>query len=103
MLIIDRQIRLGKTQRRARSKAKKLVKSEEHDFVTGTINYDGDREKAFYRFEVKHRLKKAGFRNLKLSKVLYSWNKWSQAGQAYFPSADPPWDWYISCRKPKRK
>lgn len=99
MLIINGEVRKGKSQAQARFKAKRMIKPDEHDFLQGTIKFDGDTEKTFYEFEIFYRLKKAGFRDIKVSKVYYDWKEWKDAGQAYFPRELPPWDWFVECKK----
>jgi len=102
LLIIDKEIKKGKNQARAREKARKFIKKQEHDFLSGTITFEGDSQKCFYRFEIPYRFKDAGFAKLKLEKVLYSWEASAEAGQAYIPNAEPLWDWYVSCEKSGR-
>ncbi len=99
-LLIDKELAKGKTQKQARKKAEKLINQKEHDFLQGTITFDGDTEKCFYGFEIPYRFRKAGFTKIQIGKVLYSWKEFSRAGQAYFKHADLPWDWYASCTKP---
>jgi len=99
MLIMDNEMKNGKTPSLARKKASQLIKPDEHDFLQGMIEFGGEKQKAQYRFEVLYRFKKVGFTNLTIDKVSYSWNAWKKAGQAYFPKEDPPWDWYLRCQK----
>lgn len=79
-------------------KIKKLIKKKEHNFLLGITDFEG-KQKNYYRFEILWRLKKAGFKRIKIKKVLYSWKEFSNAGQGYFPKEDPPWDWYAFCEK----
>lgn len=99
-LIMERELGKGKTQSQARKAARSLIKKEEHDFLTGTFTYDEETVKGFFAFELRHRLRKAGFAHIVVDKVLYSWKAFAQAGQAYFPKAALPWDWYVRCEKP---
>ncbi len=83
---------------------KKIPKEEEFggnkiNFIDGTIIFENEKQKAFYRFEILHRLEKAGFRNIEISKVRYAWKDWFDAGQRYFPTEKEPWDWYVKCKK----
>jgi len=98
MLIMNRELNKGKTQHIAKKIAEKFLEPKEHDLITGKINYEGE-QKTFYRFEIKHRLKKAGFTNIKIKKLRYKWVEWKNAGQNYFPKEDSPWDWYVECEK----
>jgi hypothetical protein len=71
---------------------------KEHDYLLGIFDYDG-KMKAYYDFELKWRFSKAGFRNIKIGKVLYSWGTWKKAGQKSFAGEEEPWDWYVSCER----
>ncbi len=99
MLIIEDQVHKGKSQTQARLKAARSIKPEEHDFLQSTITFDGDIEKTFYEFEIYHRLKRAGFRDIRVSKICYNWKDWKDAGQDYFPKETPPWDWFVECKR----
>jgi len=101
ILLVDEKLAKGKTQKQARKKAKKLINPKEHDFLLGTITFDGDTEKCFYGFEIPYRFRKAGFTNIILDKVLYTWKEFRKAGQVYFKHTDHPWDWYASCTRSK--
>jgi len=101
MLVIDKELRKGNPQYKARKKALKLLSPDEHDFVEGKITYGGDTQKALYRFEILHRFSKAGFVDIKIGRIHYDWIAWRDSGQSYFPTEEPPWDWYLSCQKPK--
>jgi SAM-dependent methyltransferase len=96
LLIIDREMKNGKNLEEARGKARDFIKNKEHDFLSGIYDFDG-KQKAYYQFEILWRLKKAGFRNIKIKKVYYSWTEFKEAGQSYFPEEDLPWDWYVIC------
>ena len=97
-LIVNREILLGKTEKQARESAVKIINGKEHDFILGKINFNGF-QKTFYSFEIPLLFGKAGFKNIKIKKVLYSWKEFKTAGQAYFPGKEKPWDWYITCEK----
>ena len=45
-----------------------------YDFAFGRFKFQGLRQKFWFPFEVEHRLKKAGFHDIRLSKVLYPWD-----------------------------
>lgn len=85
-------------QRSGKDAAEEFL-SGEHDLLSGTITFDGDCQKCFYRFELRHLLEQAGFSSIQVSKVLYPWEEFRKAGQEYFPEAGNPWDWYFRCEK----
>lgn len=102
--IYEHQIRASRLQKKS---DQKTVVFEPHgyskiDFPNGVLTYeDGDQQKAFYHFEILHRLEKAGFEDVQISRVPYSWKEWSNAGFRNFSGENPPWDWYVKCRKGK--
>ncbi|MEK6895260.1 MAG: class I SAM-dependent methyltransferase [Nanoarchaeota archaeon] len=98
LLIVDKELKEGKGIEEARQKAREFIKTKEHDFLLGIYNFGG-KQKAFYNFEINWRLKKAGFKNIKIKRVFYSWEEFKEAGQSYFPGEDLPWDWYVICEK----
>ncbi|MBU3904675.1 MAG: class I SAM-dependent methyltransferase [Nanoarchaeota archaeon] len=99
VLIREKRICAGDSEKKASNKAQKLIKIGNYDFVKGTITFDGDIEKTFYEFEILYRFRKAGFKNIKVSKIYYDWKEWKKAGQTYFPKEEPPWDWFVECQK----
>lgn len=99
MLKIEEEVQKNIDQKQAIDKVKKLIETEKYDFLHGSAEFGGDRQKTFYRFEILYRLKSAGFKNIKISKIFYDWKEWKEAGQLYFPKEDPPWDWFVECTK----
>lgn len=79
-------------------KLKEFTNKKEINFSTGITNFNG-KQKAFYKEEIIQLLEKAGFKNIKIKKVLYLWIEFKKAGQAYFPKEKLPWDWYVICNK----
>jgi SAM-dependent methyltransferase len=72
---------------------------KEISIIKGCVKLGDETQKAFYRFEILHRMKKAGFKKIEINKVYYSWKAWKDAGQLYFPNESPPWDWYVKAEK----
>ena len=68
-----------------------------HD-AFGRFKFQGLRQKFWLPFEVEHRLGKAGFRGIKLNKVLYPWDE-SLAGSSELASFPPSWDWFFLARR----
>lgn len=99
MLVLDHKLDDGVSTSKAVDKAVDSMQPERYDFVQGVIEFDGDLQKAFYRFEILYRLEKAGFKNFSVDKVFYSWEEWKEAGYDYFPDEKEPWDWYFTCEK----
>ena len=59
-----------------------------YDFAFGRFKFQGLRQKFWLPFEVEHRLKKAGFHGIHLSKVLYPWDE-SLAGSRELDDRSP--------------
>jgi len=99
MLVLDKKLDEGASPSKAIIRAKKSMQPERYDFVQGVIEFDGDLQKAFYRFEILYRFERAGFKKFIVDKVYYSWKEWQEAGYDYFPEEKEPWDWYFTCEK----
>jgi SAM-dependent methyltransferase len=101
MLFIDDKLSKEVPQDKAIVQASKVLEHNSYDMFHGIIDFQGDVQKAFYRFEIGYRFGKAGFVNFNIDRVPYIWSQWKEAGQKYFPKEEPPWDWYFSCTKPE--
>jgi ubiquinone/menaquinone biosynthesis C-methylase UbiE len=78
---------------------KSFTNEKEYNFSLGLTNFNGE-QKSFYRFEISWRFEKAGFKNIQIKKVIYSWKEFEKAGQVAFSKEKLlPWDWYITCEK----
>ncbi len=97
MLLIDQSLDQGFPLAEAEKLAALHVERRHYDFAYGRFQYEGLRQKFWLPFEVEHRLKKAGFANPVLEKVLYPWDESLAGGQglAAFP---PSWDWFFLAR-----
>lgn len=101
MIFVDRELDRKASQKKVIMLASKKLDHKSFDAFHGLIDFEGDVQKAFYRFEIIYRFGRAGFDNFRIQRVPYRWKKWKEAGQMYYPREDPPWDWYFTCRKPK--
>ncbi len=99
MLHAKKHISKGTEQKEAIKNSSGLIETTKKELLQGIISFDGAKQKAYYGFEIKHRLRKAGFEIEKLEKVRYNWKDWNEAGQEYHPGEEEPWDWYVKCRK----
>jgi SAM-dependent methyltransferase len=68
-----------------------------YDFAFGQFKFQGLRQKFWLPFEVEHRLSKAGFRGIELSKVFYPWDE-SLAGATELRGYPSSWDWFFLAR-----
>jgi SAM-dependent methyltransferase len=92
MLLVDRALDAGQDPAAAERKAAELVEHELFEFAFGRFRFQGLRQKFWQPFEIEHRLRKAGFRSLRLKKLLYPWDD-DMAGGAALSACEPCWDW----------
>jgi SAM-dependent methyltransferase len=78
----------------ARVRTSRILERGKYDFVHGTYNEAGGAQKFFYDFELRHRLRRAGFRRIRLGRVPYSWGD-AIGGYESFPGEAPMWDWLV--------
>lgn len=97
MLLLDRALSSGKPMDAARKNAAYLSEHENFDFAFGQFRYKGLEQHFWQPFEVRHRCRKAGFRRIRLKKVLLSWEHFS-CGQE-LRQQPPPWDWFVAAEK----
>jgi SAM-dependent methyltransferase len=93
-LVFDRQIEKIGDEEKALLSAKRILKRRNFDFVSGVYDDHGHRQKFYYEFELRHRLKKAGFKNLHVKKVLYPWGEDMGSSQEFIHQPRV-WDWFI--------
>ena len=101
MIFVDRELQKEASQKKVIMLASRKLDHKSFDAFHGLIDFEGDVQKAFYRFEIVYRFGRVGFENFRIQRVPYRWMKWKEAGQLYYPREDPPWDWYFTCNKPK--
>lgn len=94
MLVYERQLRKMKDKAKAVRETKKIIGN--YGFIRGTFEQDGE-QKFFYDFEIKHRLHKAGFKDVKTEKLHYPW-KALENDEMNFPQEKEPWDWLVEAR-----
>jgi hypothetical protein len=68
------------------------------DFEFGEFRYRGLQQHFWQPFEVPYRLRRAGFRRVRLKKVLLSWEQCACGND--LASHPPPWDWFFQAEKP---
>lgn len=93
MLLLDRALASGKPWDAARKNAAHLNDHELYDFAFGQFHYLGLEQHFWQPFEVRYRLRRAGFRRIRLAKVHLDWNQFA-AGKDLrkYPA---PWDWFF--------
>jgi len=84
---------------RARVRTNSILERAKYDFVHATYCEGARTQKFFYSFELTHRLKRAGFRHVRLGRITYPWGE-AVGGYESFPGEPPMWDWLVRARRP---
>lgn len=93
MLMVDRARQSGMPQRQARQNAALHAEHALYDFAFGTFRYKGLEQHFWQPFEIRYRLRRAGFRRVRLKKVHLAWRQFN--GGAELAEQPPPWDWFF--------
>ena len=97
-LVFDRELAKIGDEEKALLSAKRILERRKFDFISGIYDDDGLRQKFYYEFELKYRLKKAGFKNLHIKKVLYPWGE-DMGSDEEFMRQPRVWDWFIEAQR----
>jgi SAM-dependent methyltransferase len=100
-LLIDRRERRRTSldPARARARTAAALGARSYDFVHGIYREDGQTQKLFYAFELDDRLRRAGFRAIRLARLPYEWD--NVGGFESFPGEAPMWDWLVRAEAQK--
>jgi hypothetical protein len=93
MLLVDRALTAGMPLAQARQNATTHGELNLYDFAFGQFRYQGLEQHFWQPFEVRYRLRRAGFRKVRLAKVLLSWEQFACARD--LARQPPPWDWFF--------
>ena len=93
MLLLDRARRAGMPESKARQNAAHHAEHKYYDFAFGEFHYQGLHQHFWQPFEVRYRLRRAGFRRIGLAKVHLTWEQFGCA--ADLKDEAPPWDWFF--------
>jgi SAM-dependent methyltransferase len=96
MLLVDRALAAGKPMAPARKNAAALGEHQLYDFAFGQFRYEGLEQHFWQPFEIRHRFKKAGFVDVKLTPVLLSWEQFACGHD--LKHLPPPWDWFVQAK-----
>jgi SAM-dependent methyltransferase len=93
MLLLDRARQVGMPEAKARQNAAHHAEHELYHFAFGDFRFRGLHQHFWQPFEVRYRLRRAGFAKIHLAKVHLAWAQFGCAtdlgGEA------PPWDWFF--------
>jgi SAM-dependent methyltransferase len=93
MLLVERALRAGMPVDKARQNAAHHAEHAYYDFAFGQFRYHGLEQHFWQPFEVRHRLRRAGFRRVRRAKVHLAWEQFGCA--ADLSDEPPPWDWFF--------
>src|SRR5262249_28112194 len=93
MLLVDRAREVGMPEEKARQNAAHHAEHALYDFAFGSFRYKGLEQHFWQPFEVPYRLERAGFRNVRLEKVLLAWEQFGSVRD--LGDRPPPWDWFF--------
>jgi SAM-dependent methyltransferase len=96
MLLVDRALAAGKPLEAAQRSAAHFNEHACYDFAFGQYRWRGLEQHFWQPFEVRYRLRRAGFRNIRLGRVRLAWEQF--ACQADLKEYPPPWDWFFRAR-----
>ncbi len=101
MITFDKEYERRKNRRKARRATRRIISARHHDFCFGFFDVGG-RQKHYYGFELEYRMKKAGFRKIKVGKVKYPWelmDKEENPKQFIGGIYEELWDWTVCAQK----
>ncbi len=93
LLLQDRARSNGLPPEKARQNAAHHADHALYDFAFGDFHFQGLHQHFWQPFEVRYRLRRAGFRRVRLAKVHLAWEQFS--GDKGLTGQPPPWDWFF--------
>lgn len=93
MLLLDRALERGMPPEQARQNAAYLAEHEYYDFAFGEFRYQGLEQHFWQPFEVRYRLRRAGFHRVRTARVLLAWEQFGAPKELL--GQTPPWDWFF--------
>jgi hypothetical protein len=93
MLLVDRALAAGKPLEAARKNAAHHADHACYDFAFGQFRYQGLEQHFWQPFEVGYRLRRSGFRKVRLGRVRLAWQQFGVGDD--FKEQPPPWDWFF--------
>jgi SAM-dependent methyltransferase len=97
LLLMDQALDRGLSPEEAERLAAFYGEHRYYNFAFGRFKFRGLRQKFWQPFEIRHRLRKAGFTTVNLDQVLYPWDD-NLPGGADFSAHPRSWDWMFMAR-----
>ncbi|MFH0837421.1 MAG: class I SAM-dependent methyltransferase [Candidatus Aenigmatarchaeota archaeon] len=95
----EKAIEEGDDEEKALKKTNEAIDIVNYNFVLSTVKYHDMVQKNYYSFELKYRLWKAGFKNIRLRKVYYPWEVYDDEDLMEFKDKPKLWDWFVFAEK----
>lgn len=102
MLIYEEEVGAVGEPKRALSRTRRRLERSKFNFELGLYENAGLAQKFYYEFEIRFRLQRAGFRWIRIGKVLYPWSA-EHIGYDLFPGQPRMWDWFVTARRPRKR
>lgn len=96
-LLLNKELK-NKTEKKAIESAKTKAENKKYDYFLGIYSEEKERQKFYYRHEIRYILKKTGFKKRNIKKFKYPWGNDISDFQD-FPKEDKLWDWFITAEK----
>jgi SAM-dependent methyltransferase len=93
MVLLDRARKMGLPPEKARQNAAHHAEHDTLDFGFGEFHHGGLRQHFWHPFEIRYRLRRAGFPRVRVAKVHLSWEQFGC--NAELRREPPPWDWFF--------
>lgn len=100
LLTFEREHAKLRHEERAWLRTEELVGRHRIDFFRGTVGKSAVTQKFYYRFELLHRLQRAGFTDIRIGRVVYPWRLLDDPDARAFRGQPGFWDWFVSARRP---
>lgn len=98
-LVYERERERFPDEKSALRNTRRLAERKKYNVVKGLYDDNGDRQKFYYRTELENRLLRAGFRDIRMHKVIYPWGDESGDFDDFHGNLEL-WDWYAICKRP---
>ncbi|MCK5282096.1 MAG: methyltransferase domain-containing protein [Nanoarchaeota archaeon] len=97
MLLYHKDLK-NKKEHIAKRTSKIKFENKKYDHFLGHYKDGSEIQKFYYKHEITYLMKKTGFKNIEIKKVLYPWGK-DISDHEDFPKEDKLWDWFVKAEK----
>jgi SAM-dependent methyltransferase len=93
VLLLDRARQAGMPEDKARQNAAQHAEHHLFDFAFQVFHYKGLEQHFWQPFEIRYRLRRAGFRRIRRARAPLSWDQFACGRD--LAGSPPPWDWFF--------